>query len=244
LKGVILAGGLGTRLYPLTKITNKHLLPVFDQPMIFYPIQTLVEAGIKDILIVTGGNSAGDFLRLLGNGRAFGLKHLNYTYQEKEGGIAEAIGLAEHFAEGEKVLVMLGDNLIFDSIREDVEDFKRQRSGAKIFLKKVQNPKAYGVAEVKGGRVLNIVEKPKKPKSDLAVIGIYMYDNEVFDIVKTLKPSARGELEVTDINNAYIAKGTMTYSVLKGFWADAGESIEALAEAGRRVFEYRTKKTK
>lgn len=244
MKGVILAGGLGTRLYPLTKITNKHLLPVFDQPMIFYPIQTLVEAGIKDILIVTGGNSAGDFLRLLGNGRAFGLKHLNYTYQEKEGGIAEAIGLAEHFAEGEKVLVMLGDNLIFDSIREDVEAFKRQRSGAKIFLKKVENPKAYGVAEVKGGRVANIVEKPKKPKSDLAVIGIYMYDNEVFDIVKTLKPSARGELEVTDINNAYIAKGTMTYSVLKGFWADAGESIESLAEAGRRVFEYRTKKTK
>ncbi|HXF49876.1 MAG TPA: sugar phosphate nucleotidyltransferase [Verrucomicrobiae bacterium] len=244
MKGVILAGGLGTRLYPLTKITNKHLLPVFDQPMIFYPIQTLVEAGIKDILIVTGGNSAGDFLRLLGNGRAFGLKHLNYTYQEKEGGIAEAIGLAEHFAEGEKVLVMLGDNLIFDSIRDDVENFKRQRAGAKIFLKKVTNPRAYGVAEVKGGRVLNIVEKPKKPKSDLAVIGIYMYDNEVFDIVKTLKPSARGELEVTDINNAYIGKGTMTYSVLKGFWADAGESIEALAEAGRRVFEYRTKKTK
>ncbi len=244
MKGVILAGGLGTRLYPLTKITNKHLLPVFDQPMIFYPIQTLVEAGIKDILIVTGGNSAGDFLRLLGNGRAFGLKHLNYTYQEKEGGIAEAIGLSEHFAEGEKVLVMLGDNLIFDSIRDDVEAFKRQRSGAKIFLKKVENPKAYGVAEVKGGRVLNIVEKPKKPKSDLAVIGIYMYDNEVFDIVKTLKPSARGELEVTDINNAYIGKGTMTYSVLKGFWADAGESIGALAEAGRRVFEYRTRRAK
>ncbi|MGH8004464.1 MAG: sugar phosphate nucleotidyltransferase [Limisphaerales bacterium] len=244
MKGVILAGGLGTRLFPLTKITNKHLLPVFDQPMIFYPIQTLVEAGIKDILIVTGGNSAGDFLRLLGNGRAFGLKHLNYTYQEKEGGIAEAVGLAEHFAEGEKVLVMLGDNLIFDSIQDEVEDFKRQRSGAKIFLKKVANPKAYGVAEVKGGRVLNIVEKPKKPKSDLAVIGIYMYDNEVFDIVKTLKPSARGELEVTDINNAYIRKGTMTYSVLKGFWADAGESIDALAEAGRRVYEYKIKPSK
>ncbi len=244
MKGVILAGGLGTRLYPLTKITNKHLLPVFDQPMIFYPIQTLVEAGIKEILIVTGGNSAGDFLRLLGNGRAFGLKHLNYTYQEKEGGIAEAIGLAEHFAEGEKVLVMLGDNLIFESIREEVESFKRQRSGAKIFLKKVENPKAYGVAEVKSGRVLNIVEKPKKPKSDLAVIGIYMYDNEVFDIVKTLKPSARGELEVTDINNASIRKETMAYSVLKGFWADAGESIDALAEAGRRVYEYKIKQTK
>lgn len=244
MKGVILAGGLGSRLFPLTKITNKHLLPVFDQPMIFYPIQTLVEAGIKDILIVTGGNSAGDFLRLLGNGRAFGLKHLNYTYQEKEGGIAEAIGLAEHFAEGEKVLVMLGDNLIFDSIREEVEAFKHQRSGAKIFLKKVENPRAYGVAEVKSGRVLNIVEKPKKPKSDLAVIGIYMYDNEVFDIVKTLKPSARGELEVTDINNAYIRKETMTYSVLKGFWADAGESIDALAEAGRRVYEYKIKQTK
>ena len=241
LKGVILAGGLGTRLFPLTKITNKHLLPVYDQPMIYYPIQTLVDAGIKDILIVTGGNSAGDFLRLLGNGRAFGLKHLNYTYQEKEGGIAEAIGLAEHFVEGEKVLVMLGDNLIFEPIQGEVEAFKRQRSGAKIFLKKVSNPKAYGVAEVKGGQVLNIVEKPKKPKSDLAVIGIYMYDNEVFEIVKTLKPSARGELEVTDINNAYIRTGTMTYSVLKGFWADAGESIEALAEANRRVYEYRKK---
>ncbi len=239
MKGVILAGGLGTRLFPLTKITNKHLLPVYDQPMIFYPIQTLVEAGIKDILIVTGGNSAGDFLRLLGNGRAFGLKHLNYTYQEKEGGIAEAIGLAEHFAEGEKVLVMLGDNLIFDSIRDDVDAFKRQRSGGRIFLKKVDNPKAYGVAEIKGGKAVNIVEKPKKPKSDLAVIGLYMYDNEVFDIVKTLEPSARGELEVTDINNDYIRKGTMTYSVLKGFWADAGESIDALAETNRQVFEYK-----
>lgn len=239
MKGVILAGGLGTRLFPLTKITNKHLLPVYDQPMIFYPIQTLVDAGIKDILIVTGGNSAGDFLRLLGNGRAFGLKHLNYTYQEKEGGIAEAIGLAEHFAEGEKVLVMLGDNLIFDSIRDDVEAFKRQRSGGRIFLKKVDNPKAYGVAEIKGGKAVNIVEKPKKPKSDLAVIGLYMYDNEVFDIVKTLEPSARGELEVTDINNDYIRRGTMTYSVLKGFWADAGESIDALAETNRQVFEYK-----
>jgi len=242
LKGVILAGGLGTRLYPLTKITNKHLLPVYDQPMIFYPIQTLVEAGIKDILIVTGGNSAGDFLRLLGNGRAFGLKHLNYTYQEKEGGIAEAIGLAEHFAEGEKVLVMLGDNLIFESIRDDVDAFKRQRNGARIFLKKVKNPKAYGVAEITNGRVVNIIEKPKKPKSDLAVIGIYMYDNEVFDVVKTLKPSARGELEVTDINNAYIQQGTMTYSILKSFWADAGESIEALAEAGRLVFDFKKKR--
>ncbi len=242
MKGVILAGGLGTRLYPLTKITNKHLLPVYDQPMIFYPIQTLVEAGIKDILIVTGGNSAGDFLRLLGNGRAFGLKHLNYTYQEKEGGIAEAIGLAEHFAEGEKVLVMLGDNLIFESIRDDVDAFKRQRNGARIFLKKVKNPKAYGVAEITNGRVVNIIEKPKKPKSDLAVIGIYMYDNEVFDVVKTLKPSARGELEVTDINNAYIQQGTMTYSILKSFWADAGESIEALAEAGRLVFDFKKKR--
>jgi len=242
MKGVILAGGLGTRLYPLTKITNKHLLPVYDQPMIFYPIQTMVDAGIKDILIVTGGNSAGDFLRLLGNGRAFGLKHLNYTYQEKEGGIAEAIGLAEHFAEGEKVLVMLGDNLIFESIRDDVDAFKRQRSGARIFLKKVKNPRAYGVAEIKSGKVANIVEKPKKPKSDLAVIGIYMYDNEVFDVVKTLKPSARGELEVTDINNAYIKNGTMTYSILKSFWADAGESIEGLAEAGRLVFDFKKKR--
>jgi len=230
MKGIVLAGGLGKRLFPLTKITNKHLLPVYDRPMIFYPLQTLVEAGVRDILIVTGGNNAGDFLRLLGNGKIFGLKHLNYTYQEKEGGIAEAVGLAEEFSEGEKVIIILGDNIIGESIHTAVEDFKRQKSGGKIFLKKVKNPREYGVAELKGNKVAGIEEKPKKPKSNLAVIGLYMYDNEVFEIVKTLKPSGRGELEITDVNNAYIKKGNMTYSVLKGFWADAGESIDALWE--------------
>ena len=230
MRGIVLAGGLGKRLFPLTKITNKHLLPIYDRPMIYYPVQTLVEAGIKDILIVTGGNNAGDFLRLLGNGRAFGLRHLNYTYQEEEGGIAEAVGLAEEFAEGEKVIIILGDNIIGESIRPAVEDFKKQKSGGKIFLKRVKNPREYGVAELKGNRVVRIEEKPKKPKSNLAVIGLYMYDNQVFQIVKTLKPSGRGELEITDVNNAYIKKGNMTYSVLNGFWADAGESIDALLE--------------
>lgn len=244
MKGVILAGGLGSRLFPLTKITNKHLLPVYDQPMIYYPIQTLVEAGIKDILIVTGGNSAGDFLRLLGNGKEFGLKHIDYTYQEKEGGIAEAIGLAEHFAEGEKILVMLGDNIIFESIKEAVEAFKFQKRGAKIFLKPVKDPEAYGVAELKTGKVTRIVEKPRRPKSNYAVVGIYMYDNQVFEIVKTLQPSGRGELEVTDVNNAYLAQGELTHAILRGWWGDAGESIEALLEANRVVAEYRQNQAK
>lgn len=235
MKGIILAGGLGTRLYPLTKITNKHLLPVYDRPMIYYPIQTLINAGIKDILIVTGGNNAGDFLRLLGNGKDFGLKHLNYTYQEKEGGIAEAVGLAEHFAEGERVLIMLGDNIIEGNIKDAVEEFKTQRSGAKILLKEVDNPKEYGIAQIKNGKITKIEEKPKKPKSNYAVIGIYMYDNRVFDIVRTLKPSARGELEITDVNNAYLKMDELFYSTLKGFWLDAGESINALLKANKIV---------
>lgn len=227
MKGIVLAGGLGTRLSPLTKITNKHLLPVYNKPMIYYPIQTLVTAGIKRIMIVTGGNNAGDFLKLLGNGSEFGLKHLNFTYQAREGGIAEAVGLCEYFAENDKVVIILGDNIIERNIKKAVADFKKQKEGAGIFLKKVKNPREYGVAEVEGGKVLKIVEKPKRPKSDLAVIGIYMYDNRVFDIVKTLKPSGRGELEITDVNNAYIEKGLMSYVMLRGGWADAGESIEA-----------------
>jgi glucose-1-phosphate thymidylyltransferase len=235
MKGIVLAGGLGTRLYPLTKITNKHLLPIYDRPMIYYPVQTLVEAGIKDILIVTGGNNAGDFLRLLGNGRTFGLRHLNYTYQEKEGGIAEAVGLAEEFAEGEGVIIILGDNIIGQSIRPAVEDFKKQKLGGKIFLKRVKNPREYGVAQLNGKRVVGIEEKPQRPKSNLAVIGLYMYDSRVFRIVRALKPSRRGELEITDVNNAYIHKKNMTYSVLQGFWADAGESIDALLETNLRV---------
>ncbi len=230
MKGIVLAGGLGTRLYPLTKITNKHLLPVYDKPMIYYPITTLVEAGIREIMVVTGGNNAGDFLKLLGNGYEFGLKHLNFTYQENEGGIAEAVGLCEYFAGNEKVVIILGDNIIEKSIKADVAAFAKQEKGAKIILKRVKNPSEYGVAEVKSDKIMNIVEKPKKPKSDLAVIGVYMYDNRVFDIVKRLEPSKRGELEITDVNNAYIQAGLMTYSVLKGGWADAGESIDAYNE--------------
>ncbi|HEX9911887.1 MAG TPA: sugar phosphate nucleotidyltransferase, partial [candidate division Zixibacteria bacterium] len=215
--------------------TNKHLLPVYDRPMIFHPVQTLINAGIRDILIVTGGNNAGDFLRLLGNGKSFGLKHINYTYQEKEGGIAEAVSLAEHFAEREKVLIMLGDNIIEGNLQKAVEDFKSQRSGAKILLKEVDNPKEYGIAQIKNGKIIKIEEKPKRPKSNYAVIGIYMYDNQVFDIVRTLKPSARGELEITDVNNAYLEEGNLTYSFLKGYWLDAGESIDALLKANKIV---------
>lgn len=230
MKGIVLAGGLGTRMFPLTKITNKHLLPVYNKPMIYYPIQTLVEAGIEDILIVTGGNNAGDFLRLLGNGKEFGLKHLNYTYQEGEGGIAEALGLAEYFVAGEKIVVILGDNLIQHGISKSVAAFQRQERGARILLKEVPEPQRFGVAEVKGGRIEGIAEKPRVPKSNLAVTGIYMYDDEVFDIIKTLKPSNRGELEITDVNNAYIAQGTMTFEILEGWWTDAG-TFESLYRA-------------
>ncbi len=235
MKGVILAGGLGTRLHPLTKITNKHLLPVFNKPMIFYPIQTLVDAGVRDLLIVTGGNNAGDFLRLLGNGKAFGLPHINYTHQEGEGGIADALRLAEHFADGEKIIVMLGDNIIEKNIRRGVAAFRKQKRGARIYLKQVANPRAYGVAELRGDRIVRIVEKPAQPKSNYAVIGIYMYDATVFDIVRTLKPSRRGELEITDVNNAYLRRGALAYDILDGWWADAGASPEKLLETSLLV---------
>jgi glucose-1-phosphate thymidylyltransferase len=234
-KGVILAGGTGSRLFPLTKITNKHLLPVYNKPMIYYPIETLVNAGIRDILIVTGGNHAGEFLPLLGNGSEFGLKHLNYTYQARAGGIAEALGLAEHFVDHDKVIVMLGDNVIEGNICAAVRDFEKQEKGAKILLKEVDNPREYGVAELEGDRIVRIEEKPAEPKSNLAVIGIYMYDSEVFDIIKTLKPSRRGELEITDVNNAYIERGTMTYDILQGWWGDSGESIDALLRVSNLV---------
>ena len=234
MKGIVLAGGLGTRLLPLTKVTNKHLLPIYNKPMIYYPIETLVEAGFTDILLVTGGSSAGDFLRLLGNGKEFGLKHLNYTYQEGEGGIAEALGLAEHFAAGDNVTVVLGDNLIEGSIQKATEDFQKQGSGAKIFLKEVSDPERFGVAILDGDRVVRIDEKPKKPESKYAVIGIYMYDNTVFDIIKTLKPSDRGELEITDVNNAYIERGNMTYEILDGWWTDAG-TFSSLVRANTLV---------
>jgi glucose-1-phosphate thymidylyltransferase len=235
MKGVILAGGLGTRMFPLTKITNKHLLPVYARPMIYYPIECLVRAGIRDIMIVTGGNSAGDFIRLLENGEEFGLKRLHYAYQKGEGGIAEALGLAREFVEDRKVIVVLGDNILERSIRPAVDAFKKQKEGARVFLKRVPNPQSYGIAEVEGRRIVRITEKPKKPKSDLAVIGLYMYPSDVFDVIPTLKPSARGELEITDVNNHYVRAGTMQYDVVEGWWADAGESIDAWMEAGRLV---------
>jgi len=234
MKGVILAGGLGTRLYPLTKVTNKHLLPVYDKPMIYYPIQTLINAGINDILIVTGGNNAGDFLRLLGNGNEFGLKHINYTYQEGEGGIAEALDLAEFFAAGDKICVVLGDNIIEKNIQKAAETFHKQKSGAKILLKEVPDPQRFGVPELKEDQVVRIEEKPKKPKSNYAVIGIYFYDSAVFDIIKTLNPSDRGELEISDVNNRYIEKGLMTWDLLEGWWTDAG-TFESLLRANQLV---------
>ncbi len=234
MKGVILAGGLGTRLYPLTKVTNKHLLPVFDKPMIYYPIRTLINAGIDDILIVTGGTHAGDFLKLLGNGKDFGLKHINYTYQEGEGGIAEALRLAEFFASGEKVCVVLGDNIIEKSIRRAVKNFQKQKEGAKILLKEVPDPQRFGVPELREDRIVRIEEKPRKPKSQYAVVGIYLYDNDVFKIIKTLKPSNRGELEITDVNNRYIEKGLMTWDILEGWWTDAG-TFESLLRANQLV---------
>jgi glucose-1-phosphate thymidylyltransferase len=236
MKGIVLAGGTGSRLFPLTKITNKHLLPIFDKPMIYYPIQTLVDAGIKDILLVTGGRNSGDFLRLLANGKEFGLAHLNYTYQEGEGGIADALALAEHFADGEKVCVILGDNIIEGSIREAVEAFERQERGARILLKQVPDAERFGVAEMQGDRIVGIEEKPAKPKSHHAVIGIYLYDGTVFDKVRTLVPSRRGELEITDVNNAYIARGTMRFSMLSGWWTDAG-TFDSLDTANRLVRE-------
>jgi glucose-1-phosphate thymidylyltransferase len=234
MKGIVLAGGTGSRLFPLTKITNKHLLPIFDKPMIYFPIQTLVEAGIKDILLVTGGRNSGDFLRLLANGKEFGLAHLNYTYQEGEGGIADALALAEHFADGEKICVILGDNIIEGSIREAVDAFEKQERGARILLKQVQDAERFGVAEMVGDRIVGIEEKPAQPKSNHAVIGIYMYDGTVFDKVKTLVPSGRGELEITDVNNAYIREGTMSFSHLEGWWTDAG-TFESLLRAANLV---------
>ena len=236
MKGVVLAGGLGSRLRPLTAVTNKHLLPVHDRPMIYYPIQTLVNAGIIDIMIVTGGNSAGDFLKLLGNGKAFGLKHLNYTYQEGEGGIAEALSLVEHFAAKEPVCVVLGDNIIEGNVASAVRAYKQQGKGAKIILKKVPDPERFGVPELSGERVLRVEEKPAEPKSEYAVIGIYMYDGEVYDIIRTLAPSGRGELEITDVNNAYIKREEMTWEQLEGWWTDAG-TFESLLRASNLVAE-------
>jgi len=236
LKGIVLAGGTGSRLFPLTKITNKHLLPIYDKPMIYYPIQTLVDAGIKDIMLVTGGRNSGDFLRLLANGKEFGLNHLNYTYQEGEGGIADALALTEHFADGEKICVILGDNIIEKSIRAAVEDFERQPKGAKILLKEVVDAERFGVAELHGDKIAGIEEKPKKPKSNYAVTGIYLYDGTVFEKVRHLVPSRRNELEITDVNNLYIQEGSMTFAYLDGWWTDAG-TFESLLRATNLVAE-------
>jgi glucose-1-phosphate thymidylyltransferase len=229
MKGVILAGGTGTRLHPMTRITNKHLLPVYTKPMIYYPIETMVNAGIQDIMVVTGGNHAGEFLRLLGNGRELGLKHLSYAYQEHAGGIAEALGLTEDFIDGDKFVVMLGDNILEESIEPYVENFRHQEQGARVLLKEMSDPshlRHLGVPKIEDGRIQYVLEKPETPPSKYAVIGVYMYDASVFDIVKVAKPSARGELEITDVNNAYIDRGEMEYDAIDGFWGDAGESIE------------------
>jgi len=234
MKGVVLAGGIGSRLNPLTRVTNKHLLPVYDKPMVYYPIQTLVNAGIQEILLVTGGKNAGDFLRLLGNGRDFGLKHLNYTYQEGEGGIADALALAEHFADGGAICVVLGDNVIETNVRNAVENFKKQGEGARIILKEVDDAARFGVAEIRGSRVVGIEEKPRNPRSNYAVIGIYLYDSTVFQKIRRLKPSGRGELEITDVNNFYLQEGTLCYEILEGWWTDAG-TFESLLRANNLV---------
>lgn len=244
MKGIILAGGTGSRLVPLTRVTNKHLLPIYKKPMIYYPLETLVNAGIKDIMIVTGGESAGDFLKLLRSGKEFGLKEIHFAYQEGSGGIADALSLAEDFADQEKITVILGDNIIEDDVSVFVEEYQKQEfqindkktSGAKIFLKEVSDPERFGVAEVKDGKVIGIEEKPKNPKSNYAVTGIYMYDTQVFDMIRRLNPSDRGELEITDINNFYIEQGTMTYNMLSGYWTDAG-TFDSLLRANNLVAE-------
>jgi len=234
MKGIILAGGTGSRLDPLTRVTNKHLLPVYDRPMIYFSIQTLVKAGIKDIMIVSGKGHAGQFLELLKSGKDFGAK-FSYAIQEEAGGIAQALGLCEDFSDQERIAVMLGDNILEDDITGAIKDFEKQNQGAKIFLKEVRNPQSFGVAEIEGKKIKTIVEKPKQPKTNLAVIGVYLYDRQVWQVVKTLKPSGRGELEITDVNNFYVAKGEMTFEILKGWWGDGGESFDSLLEASNLV---------
>jgi len=236
MKGVVLAGGSGSRLSPLTRVTNKHLLPIYDKPMIYYPLQTLVEAGIQDILIVTGGNNAGDFLRLLRNGKDFGLKQLSFAYQEGEGGIADALRLAEPFAAGEKICVILGDNILENSVRGAREKFDRQEDGALILLKEVRDPERFGVPVFEGKRIVRIEEKPKVPGSPYAVIGVYFYDGTVFDRVRTLRPSGRGEFEITDVNNSFLFEEQLSYDVIDGGWTDAG-TFESLWRAAKMVRE-------
>ncbi|MEM1011532.1 MAG: sugar phosphate nucleotidyltransferase [Planctomycetota bacterium] len=242
MKGVILAGGTGSRLFPLTTVTNKHLLPVYKKPMIYYPLECMAKAGIEEVMLVCGGNNAGDYIRLLGNGHEFGLKHLTYTYQPDATGIAAALGLCERYVDGEPIMLILGDNVLEYSIKQQADNFRQQLAGndgrgAKILLAEVDNPKAYGVAEMDGETVKGIIEKPDNPKSNKAVIGVYFYDGHVFDIVKTLKPSGRGELEITDVNNAYIDAGTMTADAVHGWWGDCGENLDFYHEAGKKIAE-------
>ncbi|MBN8598046.1 MAG: NTP transferase domain-containing protein [Planctomycetes bacterium] len=236
MKGVILAGGTGSRLSPLTLVTNKHLLPIYNQPMVHYPIKCLTNAGIDEILVVTGGEHAGDFLRLLKNGKQLGIRHLEYAYQEGSGGIADALKLAQDFADGQPICVILGDNIIEGNIKAAANNYREQKSGAKILLKKVPDPQRFGVARLENNRIVEIIEKPKSPPSDLAVTGIYFYDQTVFDICATLKPSGRGELEITDVNNAYLKAGTLTHEILEGWWTDAG-TFESLYRATKFVAE-------
>lgn len=236
MKGVVLAGGTGSRLHPLTRVTNKHLLPVYDKPMIYYPLQTLVESGIQDILIVTGGNNAGDFLRLLRNGKDFGLKQLSFAYQEGEGGIADALRLAEPFAAGEKICVILGDNILENSVRGAMEKFAEQKEGGLILLKKVPDPERFGVPMFEGKRIVKIEEKPRMPASPYAVIGVYFYDGTVFDRVRKLTPSGRGEFEITDVNNSYLLEAHLSHEVIEGGWTDAG-TFESLWRAAKMVRE-------
>jgi glucose-1-phosphate thymidylyltransferase len=236
MKGIVLAGGLGTRLFPLTKITNKHLLPVYTKPMIYYPIEALVGAGIEEIMIVTGGNSAGDFLRLLGNGKEFGLRDIRYTYQEGEGGIAEALGLCRNFADDDRIAVVLGDNIFEQSLKPHVDSYTAQGSGARILLKEVEDPERFGVPRLEGDKIVEIFEKPKDPPSSYAVTGVYFYDHQVWQVIDGLERSDRGELEITDVNNFYIHQGLMEYSILDGWWTDAG-TFDSLRHATALVVE-------
>jgi glucose-1-phosphate thymidylyltransferase len=234
MKGIVLAGGMGTRLAPLTYVTNKHLLPVFDRPMVDYPLECLITAGIDEIMIVTGGEHAGDFLKLMGNGERLGLRHLNYTYQKGHGGIAEALGLCEHWADGDAICVILGDNIFEYQLRPGLQRFAERGDGAMVFLKEVHDPERFGVATLEGGKVVEIVEKPSTPKSNWAVTGAYCYDASVFETIKTLEPSERGELEITDVNNAYLRQGKLAAHKLDGWWTDAG-TFESLLRAGNMV---------
>lgn len=242
MKGIVLAGGLGKRLAPLTDITNKHLLPMYDRPMIFHPIETLVAAGCKEVIVVVGPENAGDFIRLLGDGSSFGLRRLDYAYQKKELGIAHAISLAEPWTQGERMCVILGDNIFERGIKREWNQYRKQTRGARVLLKEVSNASDYGVAEMSGVTIRKIVEKPGRPKSPYAVVGVYFFDSTVFRIIKGLKPSRRGELEVTDINNVYIKRRQLSYSIVDGFWADCGASIDSYLDA--QILMARFRKTK